>query len=554
MKLRSRRGLAAALGERVGSAPWRAWGRSNGLAAKPRSFRLSVSMSTKRQTTEKKGICYLAGAGPGDLGLVTLRVRELVEVADVIVFDYLCNPDLLKWAKPGTEIIYVGKKAGEHTLRQEQINALLVEKTRSGARVLRLKGGDPFVFGRGGEEAESLVEAGLAFEVVPGVTSAIAAPAYAGIPVTHRDCTSSLTIFTGHEDPSKSESALDYEKLAALPGTKVMLMGVERIGAIAATLASKGMALETPVALVRWGTTGRQETLEGTLGTIAERVEQTGFKAPAVAVFGEVVRLRQKLSWFENRPLRGKRIVVTRTRQQAGVLSAGLRELGADVYELPTIRIEPPKDLKEFAELVQDVHQYDWLVFTSPNGVSAFFDLFYKIYSDARSLGGVRIAAIGPATSQKVREYRFGVDLQPKEFVAEAIIEAFHKEVGTVENQRFLLARAEQARELLPKELTRLGAIVDEAIAYRTVPETEDVSGGIARFRSEGADLITFTSSSTAENFMALNLPLPAGLKTASIGPITSETMRSLGLSVDIEATQYDIPGLKAAICAFYGV
>jgi uroporphyrinogen III methyltransferase/synthase len=502
----------------------------------------------------KVGRCYLAGAGPGDLGLVTLRVRELVERADVIVFDYLCNPELLKWAREGAEIIYVGKKAGQHTLRQEEINALLVEKTRAGGSVLRLKGGDPFVFGRGGEEAEALVEAGLAFEIVPGVTSAIAAPAYAGIPVTHRDFTSSLTIFTGHEDPTKTESALDYERIAALPGTKVMLMGVERIAGITATLQEKGMDPGTPVALVRWGTTGRQETLEGTLATIATEVERTGFKAPAVAVFGEVVRLRKTLAWFDNRPLSGKRVVVTRTRQQAGVLSARLRELGADVYELPTIRIEPPRDLKEFAELVEDVHQYDWLVFTSPNGVTSFFEMFYKIYPDARSIGGVRIAAIGPATSQKVREYRFAVDLQPEEFVAEAIIKAFEKEFGTVENQRFLLARAEQAREVLPAELTRLGAIVDEAIAYRTVPETEDVSGGIARFRSEGADLITFTSSSTAENFMALNLPLPAGLKTASIGPITSAAMRTLGLEVDIEATQYDIPGLIAAICEYYGV
>lgn len=502
----------------------------------------------------RKGICYLAGAGPGDLGLVTLRVRELLELADVVVFDYLCNADMLKWVREGVEIIYVGKKAGQHTLKQEEINALLVKKTAEGHRVLRLKGGDPFVFGRGGEEAEALVEAGQAFEIVPGVTSAIAAPAYAGIPVTHRDCTSSVTIFTGHEDPTKAESALDYERIASLPGTKVMLMGVERIGAITTTLMEKGMEAGTPVALTRWGTTGRQETLEGTLGTISSRVEEAGFKAPAVAVFGEVVRLREKLSWFEKRPLRGKRIVVTRTRQQAGVLSSGLRELGADVYELPTIRIEPPKDLKEFGELVQDVHQYDWLVFTSPNGVSAFFDLFYKLYSDARALGGVRIAAIGPATSQKVREYRFAVDLQPKEFVAEAILEAFQKEVGTVENQRFLLARAEQARELLPKELTKLGAIVDEAIAYRTVPETEDVSGAMARFRSEGADLITFTSSSTVENFMALNLPLPEGLKTASIGPITSQTMRTLGLSVDIEAKQYDIPGLSAAVCEYFGI
>lgn len=500
------------------------------------------------------GICYLAGAGPGDLGLVTLRVRELLETAEVIVFDYLCNPEMLKWAAKDAEIIYAGKKAGQHTLRQEEINALLVRKTGEGKRVLRLKGGDPFLFGRGGEEAEALGEAGMAFEIIPGVTSAIAAPAYAGIPVTHRDFTSSLTIFTGHEDPEKTESSLDYAKLAALPGTKVMLMGVERIGPITEQLMRNGLAAETPVALVRWGTTGRQQTLSGTVGTIAARVAETGFSAPAVAVFGQVATLRDKLGWFEKRPLRGKRIVVTRTRAQAGVLSAGLRELGGDVFELPTIRIEPPTDLRAFGELVQDAHSYDWLVFTSPNGVTAFFEMFYKLYSDARSIGNVRIAAIGPATAKRVRDFHLAVDLQPSEFVAEAIIREFQEKEGSVENQRFLLARAEQAREVLPAQLTQMGAIVDEAVAYRTVPETEDVSGGIARFRAEGADLITFTSSSTVENFMALKLPLPPEMRTASIGPITTETMRKLGLRVDIEASQYDIPGLIAAIRQYYAI
>jgi uroporphyrinogen III methyltransferase/synthase len=505
-------------------------------------------------TSPSAGICYLAGAGPGDLGLVTLRVRELLETAEVIVFDYLCNPEMLKWAAKNAEIIYAGKKAGQHTLRQEEINALLVRKTGEGKRVLRLKGGDPFLFGRGGEEAEALAAAGFAFEIIPGVTSAIAAPAYAGIPVTHRDFTSSLTIFTGHEDPEKTESSLDYAKLAALPGTKVMLMGVERIGPITDQLMRNGLSPETPVALVRWGTTGKQETLSGAVGNIAKRVEETGFSAPAVAVFGQVATLRDKLGWFEKRPLRGKRIVVTRTRAQAGVLSAGLRELGGDVYEMPTIRIEPPTDLRAFGELVQDVHQYDWLVFTSPNGVTAFFEMFFKIYSDARSMGNVRIAAIGPATAKRVRDFHLAVDLQPSEFVAEAILREFREKEGSVDNQRFLLARAEQAREVLPAELSKMGAIVDEAVAYRTVPETDDVSGGIARFRTEGADLITFTSSSTVENFMALQLPLPAGLRTASIGPITTETMKKLGLRVDIEARQYDIPGLIAAVREYYAV
>ncbi len=499
------------------------------------------------------GICYLAGAGPGDLGLVTLRVKELTETAEVIVFDYLCNPEILKWAPPGAEIIYAGKKAGQHTLKQGEINALIVEKTAAGKRVLRLKGGDPFLFGRGGEEAEALAEAGLRFEIVPGVTSAIAAPAYAGIPVTHREHTSQLTIFTGHEDPQKPESALDYQRLATQPGTRIMLMGVERLGPITAALMEHGAPATLPVALVRWGTTGRQEVLEGKLKDIAQKAADAEFAAPAVAVFGEVVTLRKKLRWFDNRPLSGKRIVVTRTRQQAGALTSGLRALGADAYELPTIRIEPPKDLRAFAELVRDAHQYDWLIFTSPNGVNAFFELFFKMYQDARSIGGVRIAAIGPATAQRVRENRLAVDLQPEEFVAEGIIKALQEQQGSVENVRFLLARAEQSRDVLPKELARLGAIVDEAVAYRTVPETDDLTGGLARFKAEGADLITFTSSSTVENFMALKLPLPAGLKTASIGPITSKTMRELGLTVDVEAKKYDIPGVIAAVRKLLG-
>lgn len=505
----------------------------------------------KKDTTQ--GICYLAGAGPGDIGLVTLRVKEVMERAEVVVYDALCNPDILKWAPAGAEIIYAGKRANQHALKQEETNALLVKKTAEGKRVVRLKGGDPFLFGRGGEEAEELAEAGLRFEIIPGVTSAIAAPAYAGIPVTHREHTAQLTIFTGHEDPTKPESNLNYAQLAANPGTRVMLMGVERLGIISSELIRHGAKPETPVALVRWGTTGRQKTLTGRLDDIARKVEETGFKAPAVCVIGGVASLRDKLAWFDNRPLSGKRIVVTRTRKQAGALSSKLRELGADVIEIPTIRIEPPKDEREFAELVAYAHTYDWLVFTSPNGAEAFFERFFKMYDDAREIGGVRIAAIGPATAAKVREYRLHVDLQPEEYVAESVVEAFKKD-GSVENLKILLARAEQARDVIPNALTKLGAIVDIGVAYRTVPETEDVSGGQARFREEGADMVTFTSSSTAEHFMALGLPLPPHMKTASIGPVTSKTMQELKLSVDVEASQHDIPGLLSAILKYYGV
>src|SRR5581483_11148562 len=450
-----------------------------------------------------KGICYLAGAGPGDPGLVTLRTRECLEQAEVVVYDYLCNPEILKWAVPDAEIIYAGKKAGEHTLTQDEINALLVEKTRAGKRVVRLKGGDPFLFGRGGEEAEALAQAGLQFEIIPGVSSAIAGPAYAGIPVTHRDRNSQLTIFTGHEDPTKPEAVLDYAQLANQPGTKVMLMGVERIEKIASALTAHGADPKLPVAMVRWATTGRQQTIRGRLENIAQIVAETGFSSPAVAIFGEVVKLRDTLNWFESRPLFGKRVVVTRTREQAGALSVGLRALGADVFELPTIRIEPPQNLREFAELVQDSHTYDWIIFTSPNGVNAFFEMFYKLYDDARDIGGVRIAAVGPATAQRVRDFHLKVDVQPEEFVPEAILRGL-REQGSIENERFLIARAEVTRDVLAPALNKMGAIVDEAIAYRTVPETSDVSGAIARFKNEGADLVTFTSSSTAENFMAM--------------------------------------------------
>lgn len=500
----------------------------------------------------KTGKCFLVGAGPGDLGLVTLRAKQLIEQADVILYDALCNPEMLAWTREDVEIVFAGKRAGEHALSQDEINVLLVEKALQGKAVVRLKGGDPFVFGRGAEEAKALAAAGIQFEIVPGITSAIAAAAYAGIPVTHREENSHVTFFTGHEDVTKTENAIDYDALVKLGGTQVMLMGVERLGAITREMLARGSRPDLPVALVRWGTTARQKTIVGTLATIAERVRASGFEAPAIAIFGNVVLLRNELSWFEDQPLFGKRIVVTRTRRQAGILSAELRALGGDVIELPTIRIAPPTNLREFAELVQDAHSYDWIVFTSPNGVEAFFEIFFKLYDDMREIGGAKIAAIGPATAQRVRDFHLHVDMQPEEFVAEAILREFEK-LGGIENLKVLIARAERARDLLPKGLAGMGAIVDEAFAYRTVPETRDVTGARHRFAEEGADLITFTSSSTVENFLDLKLPWPAGIKVASIGPITSVTARERGLTVDVEAKQHDIPGLVSAIRQFFG-
>lgn len=495
---------------------------------------------------KKSGICYLVGAGPGDVGLVTLRARECVEMADVLVFDALANPEILRWAPAHCERIDVGKRAKKHTMPQDQINALIVDRTQAGKRVVRLKGGDPMIFGRGGEEAAELAAAGVPFEIVPGISSAIAGPAYAGIPVTHRDHNTMLTIFTGHEDPTKGPSTVDYALLAKTPGTKVFLMGVARLGEITKTFIGHGADPATPIALTRWATTGAQKTITGTLQTIAAIAEETGFSSPAVAVIGDVVREREKINWFEARPLFGKRIVVTRTREQAGVLSRQLIELGADVIELPTIRIDPPGDRLEFAHMVAEAHTYDWLIFTSPNGVEKFFEAFYQAFGDARSLGNPRIAAIGPGTAAKINEYRFTVDLLPERYVAEGLIDAFKKE--SVENQTMLWIKAEETRDVISTELAAMGAIVDECIAYRTVPETEDPTGAVARLREEGADVVTFTSSSTVDHFFDMDLPWPDGCLAASIGPVTGKTLSEHGHPPDIEASRHDIPGLIEAI------
>lgn len=522
-------------------------------------------MNKKQRTTnnelrtglEKQGLCYLIGAGPGDPGLITVRGQECLRQAEVVLYDYLCNAELLQQVPSEAEKIYVGKSSNKHALPQEEINALLVKFTKAGKRVVRLKGGDPFLFGRGGEEAEALAAAGLRFEIIPGVTSAIGGLAYAGIPVTHRSSNSMLTIFTGHEDPLKESSSLDYKAIATASGTKVMLMGVERLGAITTAFLEAGMVVTTPVALVRWATTGSHETLIGTVQTIAALVEEKNFKAPAIAVFGEVVNLREKLNWFETRPLFGKRIAVTRTREKASELVVALRNLGADAYELPTIRIEPvqeQKDREAFAEAVVQAHHYDWIIFTSPNGVTHFFEAFFKLHQDARELGNAKIAAIGPGTAQKIKEYHFGIDLMPPKFVAESLLQEF-KKLG-VENLKMLLPRASGAREMLAVELENCGAIVDDVPVYQTIGVTEDASGGLQRFAAEGADLVTFTSGSTAQHFKNLlekkSISLPEKLVLASIGPVTSSVMKELGMAVGLEAKQHDIPGLVEVIASYF--
>lgn len=496
------------------------------------------------------GTCYLVGAGPGDLGLVTLRAKECIEFADVLVYDALSSPELLNWTKAGCEKIYVGKRAKDHSVPQDQINGLIVEKTKAGKNVVRLKGGDPMIFGRGGEEAAELADAGVNFEIVPGISSSIAGPAYAGIPVTHRDHNTQLTIFTGHEDPTKGFTSVDYAQLAKAPGTKVFLMGVARLREITDSFIQNGADADTPIALTRWATTGSQKTIVGTLSDIADIAERENFTSPAVAVIGDVVNERKKINWFEKRPLFGKRIVVTRTREQAGELSKALRDLGADVIELPTIRIEGPPDRLEFAELVTHVHEYNWLVFTSPNGVERFFDAFYATYGDARCLGNPKIAAIGNGTAQKIREYRFAVDLIPERFVAEGLIDAFKKE--DIENLTILWVKADETRDVVGEGLTALGAIVDNCVAYKTVAETEDPTGARARLAEEGADMVTFTSSSTVDHFFNLGLDWPEDCVAASIGPVTSDTLKAKGMKPAIQASQHDIPGLTAAIVKYF--
>ena len=501
---------------------------------------------------KSQGMVYVVGAGPGDAGLLTLRGAQLLGRADVVVYDALVNPDLLRLAPKSAEIIFGGKRSKDHAIPQEDLNRLLVDKAKEGKIVVRLKGGDPYVFGRGGEEAEELAAARIRFEVVPGVSSVVAAPNYAGVPLTHREHCSSFTVITGHEDSKKDASSVDWRQIARTPGTKVVMMGAERIGPIAEQLVAHGMSPDTPVAMVRWGTLGRQQSLEGTLATIAGLAADAKLSAPAVAVIGEVVRLRSKLNWFERRSLFGRRIVVTRTREQASQLAGQLLERGAEVLEVPTIKIIPPKNQEAIAETLSGLNAYDWLVFTSPNGVTAFFDFFFKKFQDMRDIGGVRIAAVGPATAAKLRHLHLQVDLMPEEYLATKIVDAMAN-YESIENLRILLLRAEAANPELPKLLEEKGAIVDDIACYQTVPETEDVTGVAARLLEEGADWITFTSSSTVENFHA-RFDLPSllkkfpGMKAASIGPETSKALLSLGLKPALEAKSHDIEGLVAAL------
>ncbi len=496
-----------------------------------------------------RGYVFLIGAGPGDPGLLTLRGAEALASADVVVYDYLANPALLAHAPAGAERIYVGKKAGCHTLSQEEINALLVERGLAGQRVARLKGGDPFVFGRGGEEALALVEAGVPFEVVPGITSAVAAPAYAGIPVTHRGLASSFAVITGHEDPNKEETALDWSRLATGVDTLVFLMGVGNLPQIVEQLVAHGRPADTPVALVRWGTMPDQQTVTGTLANITGRVEAAGLRPPAVTIVGPVAGLREDLRWFEDRPLFGQRVLVTRTRQQASALSTRLRALGAEAIELPTIEIALPDDSAPIDTAIGELSSYDWVVFTSVNGVRSFWERLGHAGLDARAFHGLRLAAIGPATAAALEDHGLKADYIPGEYVAEAVASG----LGTVEGLRVLLPRADIARPALARLLREAGAEVVEVAAYRTL--RPDFDAAELRDLLESITVATFTSSSTVRNLAAMaqeaGIDLPRTLANsivACIGPITAETARQNKLPLQVIAEEYTIEGLVRSL------
>jgi uroporphyrinogen III methyltransferase/synthase len=505
----------------------------------------------------EKGKVYLVGAGPGDPGLLTIKAKACLEKADVVIYDYLANEAFLDHADEKTELIYVGKKGGDHTLSQEEINRLIVDKAQQGLTVVRLKGGDPFIFGRGGEEAEELVRAGVPFEIVPGITSAIAVPAYAGIPLTHREYTSTVAFITGHEDPTKEKSNIAWDKLATSVGTLVFLMGVGNLQQIAESLTKHGRSPDTPVALIHRGTVPEQKTVVGTLQDIAERAQREGLKPPAIIVVGEIVNLRGQLNWFENKPLFGKRIVVTRAREQASGFLARLTGLGAACIEFPTIQVVPPRSWDALDRAMMRLERYQWLLFTSVNGVKYFFERLEHLGLDIRELKDMKVGAIGPKTAEAVYKKGIRPDLVPDEYRAEAVVDAFRK--WNVKGIKILLPRAARARDVLPMGLVKMGAVVDEIPAYETVQPDHD-KGRVKGMLEKGEiDMVTFTSSSTVTNFVEMFREEGQHLKTwmakvgvACMGPITARTAEEQGLSVSLIPKEYTIEALTNAIVDYF--
>ncbi len=501
----------------------------------------------------KVGKVYLVGAGPGDPGLISVKGLECLTQADVIIYDHLLDERLLGSASPEAERIYVGKTAGEHALEQVEINQLLVDKAKNGKAVVRLKGGDPFVFGRGGEEAETLEHNHVPFEVVPGVSSAVAVPAYAGIPVTHRGLASSFAVVTGHEAPSKTNSSINWEKLATGVDTLVFLMGMQNLPKIVARLLEHGRPPNTPIAVIKDGTRPEQKTIVGSLTDIVARVKEQRFSAPAVIVVGEVVRLREKLRWFDNRPLFGKRILVTRARHQASALSKLLSERGAQPIELPAIDIQATANTEELDQTISNLERYQWIVFTSVNSVEAFFKQIDKMKLDSRALKGLVIGAIGPATAEALERQGIIPDYVPEVYTSQGFLAG--RNSWDITGQRFLLPRADIADKELTEGISQLGAEVHEVVVYRTVPAAGTISKAKQMLLSGEIDVITFTSSSTVSNLVAVfkeEGPAIISTKVACIGPKTADTATKAGLRVDIVANEHTIPGLVSAIEQYF--
>ena len=495
---------------------------------------------------------YLIGAGPGDPGLITVKGQRILREAEVVIYDYLANKSFLSLCRPDAEIIYVGKKGGDHTLPQDQINELIVTKVKSGKNVARLKGGDPYIFGRGAEEAEELLEAGLDFEVVPGVTSAVAGAAYAGIPLTHRKYASSVSLITGHEDPTKSDSAHNWPALATAASTLCFYMGVKNLPYITGKLMENGMRADMPAALVRWGTTAKHQSWVSTVGEISALAEREGITAPSMLVVGEVVQLHDTLNWFEKLPLHGKGVVVTRAREQASGLKDTLERLGAVCYEFPTISIVPLKDYGSVQFAIEHLPTYDWVIFTSVNGVRHFWNQLDAMGKDARALGAVRVAAIGPASAEALKERGINPDFVPPKYVAESVVEGLLA-LG-IEGKRVLIPRAKVAREVLPEELARVAKQVDVLPVYETVLTQEDGAEIVELLEKGRLHYLTFSSSSTVDNFFAL---VPAdtlrpyvgtSLKVCCIGPVTAKTLENYGFTPDIMPDDYTIPALIDAL------
>ena len=498
------------------------------------------------------GKVFLVGAGPGDPRLLTVGAMNCLREADVVVYDHLADESILAHVPPAAERIYVGKQSCKHTMRQEDINVLLADKAQEGKTVVRLKGGDPFVFGRGGEEALVLLERGIPFEVLPGVTSAISVPAYAGIPVTHRGVAVSFAVITGHEDPTKSESHIRWKHLATGVDTLIFLMGVANLPVITKNLIDNGRPADTPAAIIRWGTRADQETYVTTVGEAAAMVARDGVRPPAIFIVGDVVKLREQLRWFDRadiRPLHGKRILVTRARAQASALTEKLTALGASCIETPVIRITPPAD--NYAALdhaIGELHSYHWVIFTSVNGVEHFFARLAHAEKDTRALGYAKVAAIGSATAEALRAHGIHADLVPKEFRAEAVVDALKDILPP--RAHILLSRAQEARDVLPESLRAHGAAVDVVAAYETVPELDGGAELAARLTNGEIDFVTFTSSSTVKNLVQQlgNITPLQQVKIACIGPVTADTARNFALEPDIVAETYTIDGLVNAI------